>query len=112
MVIQKSITNDFFNFSNLILQTAMLLIGAIVGFFANGMNAGYGALISSFYPTEIRSLANNAIFNTGRAIGGLSPILIGYFIDKSGFTAALIFIGLLYLVSLIIVNIIPNPLKN
>ena len=50
----------------------MLLIGAIVGFFANGMNAGYGALISSFYPTEIRSFANNAIFNTGRAVGGLS----------------------------------------
>ncbi len=91
----------------------MLIVGMIVGFFANGMNAGYGALISSFYPTEIRSFANNVIFNTGRAIGGLSPILIGYLIDKSGFSAALLFLGSLYLISLIVVNLIPNPLgKN
>ncbi|WEV64801.1 MFS transporter [Bifidobacterium sp. ESL0732] len=90
----------------------MLLVGAVVGFFANGMNAGYGALISSFYPTEIRSFANNAIFNTGRAVGGLSPILVGYIIDRSGFTAALLCIGALYIVSLVIVNLIPNPVKN
>lgn len=90
----------------------MLIIGAVVGFFANGMNAGYGALISSFYPTEIRSFANNAIFNTGRAIGGLSPILIGYMIDRSGFSAALLLLGSLYFVSLIVVNLIPNPLKK
>lgn len=91
----------------------MLIVGMVVGFFANGMNAGYGALISSFYPTEIRSFANNVIFNTGRAIGGLSPILIGYLIDKSGFSAALLFLGSLYLISLIVVNLIPNPLgKN
>lgn len=76
------------------------------------MNAGYGALISSFYPTEIRSFANNAIFNTGRAIGGLSPILIGYMIDRSGFSAALLLLGSLYFVSLIVVNLIPNPLKK
>ncbi len=88
----------------------MLVVGMIVGFFANGMNAGYGALISSFYPTEVRSFANNVIFNTGRAIGGLSPILIGYLIDKSGFSAALLFLGSLYLISLVVVNLIPNPL--
>jgi len=88
----------------------MLVVGMIVGFFANGMNAGYGALISSFYPTEIRSFANNVIFNTGRAIGGMSPILIGYLIDKRGFSAALLFLGALYLVSLVVVNLIPNPL--
>ncbi|MFD1454942.1 MFS transporter [Levilactobacillus lanxiensis] len=88
----------------------MLVVGMIVGFFANGMNAGYGALISSFYPTEIRSFANNVIFNTGRAVGGLSPILIGYLIDRSGFSAALLFLGSLYLISLVVVNLIPNPL--
>ena len=90
----------------------MLIIGAIVGFFANGMNAGYGALISSFYPTEIRSLANNAIFNTGRAIGGLSPILVGYIIDEKGFSVALLVLGSFYLISLVIVNLIPNPVKR
>ena len=75
------------------------------------MYAGYGALVSSLYPTEIRSFANNAIFNTGRAVGGLSPILIGYIVDISGFTTALLYLGILYLISLIFINLIPNPNK-
>lgn len=91
---------------------SMLVVGAVVGFFTNGMHAGYGALISSFYPTEIRSFANNVIFNTGRAIGGLSPILIGYLIDLKGFASALFTLGAMYLVSLVIVNLIPNPFKT
>lgn len=91
---------------------SMLVVGAVVGFFTNGMHAGYGALISSFYPTEIRSFANNVIFNTGRAIGGLSPILIGYLIDLKGFSSALFALGAMYLVSLIIVNLIPNPFQT
>lgn len=36
---------------------AILVGGAVVGFFSNGMFAGYGALISSFYPVQIRSTA-------------------------------------------------------
>lgn len=91
---------------------SMLVVGAVVGFFTNGMHAGYGALISSFYPTEIRSFANNVIFNTGRAVGGLSPILIGYLIDLKGFSSALFALGAMYLVSLIIVNLIPNPFQT
>ncbi|MDN6543253.1 MAG: MFS transporter, partial [Lentilactobacillus parabuchneri] len=36
---------------------SLLIIGAIVGFFSNGMFGGYGAVISRLYPTEIRSTA-------------------------------------------------------
>ena len=43
----------------------VLVGGAIVGFFSNGMFAGYGALISSYYPVQIRSTATNTIFNFG-----------------------------------------------
>jgi MFS family permease len=56
---------------------AMLLAGALTGFFSNGMFGGYGAVISQLYPTEIRSTANNLIMNTGRAIGGFSSVIIG-----------------------------------
>ncbi|GGP08235.1 MFS transporter [Oceanobacillus neutriphilus] len=91
----------------------ILIGGVIVGFFANGMNAGYGALISSFYPTEVRSTANNTIFNTGRAIGGLSPIAIGFFLDNYSITAAMAFLSTLYMISLIIIlTLRNNPLKG
>ncbi len=50
---------------------SLLIIGAVVGFFSNGMFGGYGgAVISRLYPTEIRSTANNVIVNVGRAVGG------------------------------------------
>lgn len=92
---------------------AILIGGAIVGFFANGMNAGYGALISSFYPTEVRSTANNTIFNTGRALGGLSPIVIGILLDKYSITAAMTFLSILYIISLVIIMTLKgNPLKG
>lgn len=42
-------------------NSRMTLIAAavVVGYFINGMYGGYGAIISSLYPTEIRATANN-----------------------------------------------------
>lgn len=77
----------------------VLLGGAIVGFFSNGMFAGYGALISSFYPVQIRSTATNTIFNFGRAVGGLSPILVGFLLEHYNMTMAMIYLAILYCVS-------------
>lgn len=59
-------------------SVAILVGGAVVGFFSNGMFAGYGALISRYYDVTIRSTATNTIFNFGRAVGGVSPIVVGY----------------------------------
>ena len=78
---------------------AILLGGAVVGFFANGMNAGYGTLISSFYPPNIRATANNTIFNIGRAIGGFSPISIGYLLQYYTIGYAMLYFTVLYLIS-------------
>jgi MFS family permease len=78
-----------------------LVGGAIVGFFSNGMFAGYGALISSFYPVQIRSTATNTIFNFGRAVGGLSPILVGYILQSYDMTVAMTYLAALYCISFI-----------
>jgi MFS family permease len=80
----------------------VLIGGAIVGFFSNGMFAGYGALISRYYPIQIRSTATNTIFNFGRALGGLSPILVGYIIQKYDITVAMTYLAVLYCVSFIV----------
>jgi MFS family permease len=82
-------------------STGLLIGGAIVGFFSNGMFAGYGALISKYYSVEIRSTATNTIFNFGRALGGLSPILVGYILQHSNVTVAMTYLGLLYCISFI-----------
>ncbi|MGY4797502.1 MFS transporter [Lysinibacillus fusiformis] len=81
---------------------AILVGGAVVGFFSNGMFAGYGALISSFYPVQIRSTAKNTIFNFGRAIGGFSPIFVGYILQSYDMTVVMIYLAALYCISFII----------
>lgn len=80
----------------------VLIGGAIVGFFSNGMFAGYGALISSFYPVQIRSTATNTIFNFGRAIGGFSPILVGYLLQSYDMKIAMLYLAALYTLSFIV----------
>jgi hypothetical protein len=65
------------------------------------MFAGYGALISKYYSVEIRSTATNTIFNFGRALGGLSPILVGYILQHANVTVAMTYLALLYCISFI-----------
>ncbi|WEV51524.1 MFS transporter [Lactobacillus sp. ESL0731] len=89
----------------------LLIIGAIVGFFSNGMFGGYGAVISRLYPTEIRSSANNIIVNIGRAVGGFSSVVIGILMDYYNLTVVMGFLSSLYVISLLIMISLPG-LKN
>ena len=57
--------------------TALLIGGAVMGMFVNGMIGGYGALMSELYPTEARATAQNVLFNIGRAVGGFGPLVVG-----------------------------------
>lgn len=86
----------------------LLLIGAVVGFFSNGMFGGYGAVISRLYPTEIRSSANNIIVNIGRAIGGFSSVVIGILMDRYNLTIVMGFLSALYIISLIVMINLPG----
>jgi MFS family permease len=83
-------------------STGVLLGGAIVGFFSNGMFAGYGALISRYYSVEIRSTATNSIFNFGRALGGLSPILVGFILQHATMSVAMTYLAALYCLSFLV----------
>ncbi|MFJ5624351.1 MFS transporter [Peribacillus loiseleuriae] len=89
-------------------SVGVLIGGAIVGFFSNGMFAGYGALISSYYPVQIRSTATNTIFNFGRAIGGLSPILVGYILQSYDMTVAMTYLAVLYIISFVVMLSLKN----
>ena len=40
----------------------LLIAGAVMGFFVNGMLGGYGALISELFPTTARATAQNVLF--------------------------------------------------
>lgn len=89
-------------------MATLLVIGAVVGFFSNGMFGGYGAVISRLYPTEIRSSANNIIVNVGRAIGGFSSVVIGILMDKYNLSVVMGFLSALYIISFIVMVTLPG----
>lgn len=102
----SSVCVYLFQFANS--MSTMLIGGAIVGFFVNGMFAGYGAMITRLYPHHIRSTANNLILNVGRAVGGFSSVIIGKILDVSSVSMVMLFLALLYLVSFVALWTIKN----
>lgn len=76
---------------------ALLFGGAFLGFFCNGMMAGYSTLLSENYTTDARSTAQNFIFNTGRAVGGFAPVIIGTIAQTNGFNTAFVLLSAVYL---------------
>lgn len=79
----------------------LLVAGAVMGFFVNGMLGGYGALISELYPTAARATAQNVLFNIGRAVGGFGPVVVGAIAAAFSFQTAIALLALLYLIDIV-----------
>ncbi len=88
-------------YSSLVDPTALLIGGAVMGFFVNGMLGGYGALMSELYPTSARATAQNVFFNIGRAVAGFGPLAVGAISASYGFQTAIALLSLLYVVDIV-----------
>ena len=97
---------------NLGTPIALLFGGAFLGFFCNGMMAGYGTLLSENYTTDARSTAQNFIFNTGRAVGGFAPVIIGTIAQTNGFNTAFVLLSAVYLAAAVNVLFLVKDTKG
>ncbi|MEA2738076.1 MAG: hypothetical protein QOH05_1383 [Acetobacteraceae bacterium] len=88
-------------YSRLTDPMALLIGGAVMGFFVNGMLGGYGALMSELYPTAARATAQNMLFNIGRAIGGFGPVVVGTIAASFGFETAIALLAVLYVLDIV-----------
>ncbi|MGB6964344.1 MAG: MFS transporter [Xanthobacteraceae bacterium] len=88
-------------YSQLTGPTALLIGGAIMGIFVNGMLGGYGALLAELYPTEARATAQNVLFNLGRGVGGFGPFVVGSLAAAYSFTAAIALLATIYLLDIV-----------
>lgn len=86
----------------------LTILGAIVGFFSNGMYGGYGAVISALYPPEIRATAANTLMGSGRALGAFSSVVIGWIMDNFSVSAVLMSLAAMYIISLVVMLSIPG----
>ena len=79
----------------------LLIAGAVMGFFVNGMLGGYGALISELFPTSARATAQNVLFNIGRGVGGFGPVVIGAIASAYSFETAISLLAALYVLDIL-----------
>ncbi|KWE47713.1 MFS transporter [Burkholderia ubonensis] len=98
-----------FAYSRLTDPATMLWAGALMGMFVNGMVGGYGTLMSEAYPTAVRATAQNVLWNVGRAIGGLGPLVVGALAARYSFQIAIAMLAALYVLDMIVtVTLIPE----
>ena len=95
-------------YSQLTDPTALLAGGFFMGAFANGMLGGHGALLAEMYPTEVRATAQNVIFNVGRALGGLAPVVIALLAGSLGFAFALALLPAIYVIQFLAMFLLPE----
>ncbi|MGB6446435.1 MAG: MFS transporter [Xanthobacteraceae bacterium] len=88
-------------YSQLTGPTALLIGGAIMGIFVNGMLGGYGALLAELYPTKARATAQNVLFNLGRGVGGFGRFVVGSLAAAYSFTAAIALLATIYLLDIV-----------
>jgi len=88
-------------YSQLVEPWQLLIGGAIMGLFVNGMLGGYGALMSELYPTEARATAQNVLFNLGRGVGGFGPLVVGALATQYSFAFAIGLLSVLYVVDIV-----------
>ena len=92
--------------------TAMLVAGAFLGMFVNGMMGGYGALMAEAYPTEARATAQDVLFNLGRAVGGFGPVVVGAIVSAYSFSIAIAFLAVIYVIDMVATVFLVPELKG
>ena len=72
-------------------NSAMLVLGFPLGFFASGCFSPIGAFFTELFPTQLRGSGQGFSYNVGRGIGALFPTLVGYLGALMGLGRAICF---------------------
>jgi hypothetical protein len=57
--------------------------------------------MAELYSTEARATAENVLWNLGRAVGGLGPLVIGALAGVYGFSAVIAMLAIIYVIDII-----------
>ena len=112
LLFQLGAVISIITYSQLTDPTAMLVAGAFLGMFVNGMMGGYGALMAEAYPTEARATAQNVLFNLGRAVGGFGPVVVGAVVSAYSFSISIAFLAVIYVIDMVATVFLVPELKG
>jgi MFS family permease len=89
-------------------QTALMLMGPLIGFFGHGYFSVFGAMLAELFPTAIRATAQGLCYNVGRAASALAPFTIGALADRFGIGSALAFTSVFFAAGGALIFLLPE----
>jgi len=90
-------------------NSAMLLLGFPLGFFASGVFSGMGAFFTENFPTRVRGVGQGFTYNIGRAAGALLPSLVGILSTRMPLGEAIgLFAGIAYATMAVAAFLLPE----
>ena len=58
-------------------ETALLVLGPLIGFFGSGYFGLFGAMLAEIYPTAVRGTGHGFTFNVARGLSAMAPFAVG-----------------------------------
>jgi len=90
-------------------NTAMLVLGFPLGFFASGVFSAMGPFFTEHFPTRVRGVGQGFAYNVGRATGALFPTLVGVLSTRIPLGEAIgLFAGLAYATMAVAAFLLPE----
>ena len=89
-------------------NTALLVVGFPLGFFASGCFSGFGAYLSELFPTRARGTGGGFCYNVGRGLGALFPGIIGFLAAAIGLGGAVAFGVFGYVIAIAALTFLPE----
>jgi MFS family permease len=68
-------------------------VSFLLGFFASGQAAGYGAFLAELFPSEMRGAGQGLAYNVGRGLAALGPGFIGMTSASIGLGNSILIVG-------------------
>ena len=89
-------------------QWAILILGALVGFFGTGFFAGSGIIGSELFPTRVRARALGFTYNGARALSCIAPYTIGWVGDRKGLSGAFLLCAIAFVLTAVMASQLPE----
>ena len=90
-------------------NSAMLVLGFPLGFFASGVFSAMGPFFTEHFPTRVRGVGQGFTYNVGRATGALFPTLVGILSARMPLSEAIgWFAGIAYAVMAVSAFLLPE----
>ncbi|MFZ3263567.1 MAG: MFS transporter [Terriglobales bacterium] len=89
-------------------EAALLVLGAVVAFFATGWFSGCGTVGSEIYPTSLRARGLGVTYTGARAMSCVSPFVIGRIGDMKGLNWAFFLCAASFLLASLMATLLPE----